>query len=110
MNLTRFFLFVVIENSGIHKYGWDKTLLVDPEGKVSEQRRHEAQSKFQKLAQSLLDGEGIPADNWTTSLQDVPVLTHAVVEDCFRPTNGKRHVTEGYAFSKTKKIGKTSKT
>ena len=41
---------------------------VDPEGKVSEQRRHEVQSKFEKLAQSLLDGEGIP-DSWTTSLQ-----------------------------------------
>ena len=59
---------------------------MDPEGKVSEQRRHEAQSKFEKLAQSLLDGEGIPADNWTTSLQDVPALTHAVIEDFFRPT------------------------
>ena len=47
---------------------------------MSEQRRHEAQSKFEKLAQSLLDGERIPADNWTTSLQDVPALTHAVVE------------------------------
>ena len=77
MNLTRFFLFVVIKNSGIHQI-W--LLLVDPEGKVSEQRRHEAQSKFEKLAQSLLVGEGIPADNWTTSLQDVPALTHAVVE------------------------------
>ena len=47
---------------------------------MSEQRRHEAQFKFEKLAQSLLDGEGIPADNWKTSLQDVPALTHAVVE------------------------------
>ena len=43
---------------------------MDPEGKVSKQRRHEVQSNFEKLAQSLLDGEGIPADNWTTSLQD----------------------------------------
>ena len=65
---------------------------MDPEGKVSKQRRHEVRSKFEKLAQSLLDGEGIFAD--------VPALTHAVVEDFFRQTNDKRHVTEGYAFSK----------
>lgn len=71
---------------------------------MSEQRRHELQSKFEKLAQSLLDGEGIPVDNWMTSLRDVPALTHAVVEDFFRQTNDKRHVTEGYAFSKTKKV------
>ena len=71
---------------------------------MSEQRRHEVQSKFEKLAQSLLDGEGIPADSWTTSLQDVPALTHAIVEDFVRWTNDKRHVTEGYSFSKTKKI------
>ena len=76
---------------------------------MSEQRRHEAQSKFEKLAQSLLNGEGIPTDNWTTSLQDVPALTHAVVEDFFRQTNDKRHVTEGYAFSKTKKFETSGK-
>ena len=74
---------------------------MDPEDKVSEQRRHEVQIKFEKLAQSLLDGEGIPAESWTTSLQDIPTLTHAVVEDFFRQTNDKRHVTQGYAFSKT---------
>lgn len=71
---------------------------------MSEQRIHDVQSKFEKLAQSLLDGEGIPADSWTTSLQDVRALTHAIVEDFFRQTNYKRHVTEGYAFSKTKKF------
>lgn len=43
-----------------------------------------------------------PADSWTTSLQDVPALTHEVVEDFLRQPNDKRHVTEGYAFSKTK--------
>ena len=82
---------------------------MDPEGKVSEQRRHEVQSKFEKLAQSLLDGEGTP-DSRTTSLQDVPALTHAIVEDFFRWTNDKRYVPEGYAFSKTKQnetLGKT---
>ena len=71
-------------------YGWDKTLLVDSEGKVSEQRRHEVQSKFEKLAQSLLDGEGIPRGQ----LDDVPALTREVVEDFFRQTYDKRHVTE----------------
>ena len=35
-------------------------------------------------------------------LQDVPALTHAIVEDFVGWTNDKRHVTEGYAFSKTK--------
>ena len=57
-----------------------------------------------KVTQSLLDAEGIPADSWTTSLEELPALTHAIVEDFFRKTNDKRHVTEGYAFSKTKKV------
>ena len=64
---------------------------MDSEGKVSEQRRHEVQSKFEKLAQSLLDGEGSPAD----SFDDAPPLTREVVEDFFRQTYDKRHVTEG---------------
>ena len=76
---------------------------------MSEQRRHEVQSKFEKLVQSLLDGEGIPANSWTTSLQEVPALTHAIVEDFFRQTNDKRHVTEGYVFSKTKKFEMSGK-
>ena len=76
---------------------------------MSEQRRNEIQSEFDKLVQSLLDGEGIPMDSWTTSLQDVSALTHAVVEDFFRQTNDKRHVTEGYAFSKTKKFETSGK-
>ena len=63
-----------------------------------EQRRHEVQSKFEKLAQSLLDSEGIPADSWTTSLRNVPALTHAIAEDFVRQTNDKRHVTEGYVL------------
>ena len=71
---------------------------------MSEQRRHEVQSKFEKVAQSLLDCEGIRADSWTTSLQDVPALTHAIVEDFFRQTNDKRQVTEGYAFQKLKNL------
>ena len=44
-------------------------LLVDPEGKMSEQRRNEIQSEFNKLVQSLLNGEGIPADNGQLLLQ-----------------------------------------
>ena len=76
---------------------------MDPEGKVIEQKK-QAQSEFENQVQSLLDGEGIPPGNWTTSLQDVPALTHAVVEDFFKQTNDERHVPEGYAFSKTKKF------
>ena len=58
---------------------------------------------------SKVSDEGIPADRWTTSLQDVPALTHAIVEDFVRQTNDKRHVTEGYAFSKTKKFETSGK-
>ena len=65
---------------------------MDSEGKVSEQRRHEVQSKFEKLAQSLLHGEGIPRGQ----LDDVPALTREVVEDFFRQT----HVTEGVCILK----------
>ena len=64
--------------------------LVDPEGKVFEQTRHEVQSKFKKLVQSLLDGVGIPTDSWTTSLQDAPALTQPVVEDYFRQNDTKK--------------------
>ena len=55
---------------------------MDSEGKVSEQRRHEVQSKFEKLAKSLLDGEGISR----RQLDDVPAFRHKVVEDFFRQT------------------------
>ena len=67
------------------------------------------QSEVENLAQRLLNGEGIPMENWTTSLQDVPALTHAVVEEFFKQTDDKRHVTEGYAFSKTKKFETSGK-
>ena len=69
---------------------------MDSEGKVSEQRRHEVQSKFEKLAQSLLDGEGIPRGQ----LDDVLALTREVVEDHSRQTCDKRHVTEGVCILK----------
>ena len=45
---------------------------MDPEGKISEQKRKQSQSDVEILAERLLDGEGIPADNWTTSLKDIP--------------------------------------
>ena len=82
---------------------------MDPEGKVSEQKRKQSQSDAEILTQTLLDGEGIPADKWTTSLKGIPSLTHAAVEDFFKQTNDKRHVTEGYAFSKTKKFETSGK-
>ena len=77
---------------------------MDPEGKISEQKRKQSQSDVEILAERLLDGEVIPADKWTTSLKDILTLTHAVVKDFFKQTNDGRHVTEGYAFSKTKKF------
>ena len=82
---------------------------MDPEGKISEQKRRQSQSDVEILADRLLDGEGIPADKWTASLKDIPTLTHAVVEDFFKQTNDRRHVTEGYAFSKTKKFETSGK-
>ena len=56
------------------------------------------------LRQRLLDGEGIKADKWTTSLKGKPSLIHAAVEDFFKQTNEKRH--RGLRISKTKKIEK----
>ena len=91
---------MAIKNSAFHHI-WlgqavDGLLLVDSESKVSKQRRHEVQSKFEKLAQSFLDGEGIPRGQ----LDDVLALTREVVEDFFRQTYGKRHVTEGVCILK----------
>ena len=63
---------------------------MDPEGKISEQKRKQSQSDVEILAERLLDGEGISADKWTTSLKDIPTLTHAVVEDFFKQTNKRQ--------------------
>ena len=50
---------------------------MDPEGKISEQKRKQSQSDVEILAERLLDGEGIPADKWTTSLKDIPLEQRA---------------------------------
>ena len=63
---------------------------------VSEQRRFEVQSKYEKLVQSLLDGEGIPRGQ----MDDVPALSHEVVEDFFRQAYYKRHMKEGVCILK----------
>ena len=45
---------------------------MDPEGKISEQKRKQSQSDVEILAERLLDGEGVPADKWATSFKDIP--------------------------------------
>ena len=70
--------------AGTRLYMWTQNV-------VSEQRRLEVQSKYEKLVQSLLDGRGIPRGQ----LDDVPALSHEVVEDFFRQTYYKRHIKEG---------------
>lgn len=44
----------------------------------------------------------IPEDCWTSSLAGIPTVTHSVVEKYFELASNEKHVTEGYAFSKTK--------
>ena len=46
--------------------------------------------------QSLLDGGGIPRGQ----LDNVPALSHEVVEDFFRQTYDKRHIKEGVCILK----------
>lgn len=73
------------------------------------QKRKENQNAKQQLVERFLEGEGIPTDTWTTELKHVPDMTHSVVEDFFKNANDKRHLTEGYAFSKTKKFETSGK-
>jgi len=37
-------------------------------------------------------------------LEDIPIATHSVVEKYFELNSDGKHVTDGYAFSKTKKF------
>ena len=48
----------------------------------------------------------MPAKSWTSSIEQVPPITHSIVENFFKKTNDKRHLTEGYAFLVTKTPGK----
>ena len=63
---------------------------------VSEQRRFEFQSKYEKLVQRLFDCWGIPR----RQLDDFPALSHEVVEAFFRETYYKRHIKEGVCILK----------
>lgn len=48
-------------------------------------------------------------NSWTHSIDQVPPITHSVVENFFQKTNDKRHLTESYAFSTTKKFETSGK-
>ena len=83
--------------------GWDKKFLKDPDGNIYEQKRKETLGNERRALEKILDGD-IPSDSWTSSLAGIPIVTHSVVEKYFELTSDEKHVTEGYAFSKTKKF------
>lgn len=90
--------------------GWDKKFLKDPSGNTYERKRKESLSEEQNLIERILETEDfIIKENWTTSLNGIPVITHSTVENYFDKAEGKRHLLEGYAFSKTKKFETSGK-
>ena len=88
--------------------GWDKKFLVDPEGKIYENKRQESLSDERRCLEKILDGD-VPANSWTSSLEGIPTVTHSVVEKYFELTPDSKHITEGYAFSKTLKFETSGK-
>ena len=48
-------------------------------------------------------------EGWTSSLEEIPEVKHSVVEEFFQNSEEKRHLTDGYAFSKAKKIETSGK-
>ena len=90
--------------------GWDKKLLKDPSGDTYEKKRKESLNEEQNLIEKILETENvINKENWTVSLHGIPVITHSIVENYFAKAEGKRHLLEGYAFSKTKKFETSGK-
>ena len=84
-------------------------LLKDPDnGKNYERKRVVLLDPRKRELEEILNSN-IEA-NWTTSVENVPRMTHSTVEEYFRLAGDKRHVTEGYAFSKTKKFETSGKT
>ena len=88
--------------------GWDEKYLKDPEGAIYEQKRTESPSKQRQTLEYILDGK-VNEHCWTTSLNEIPTITHSVVEKYFELAEGKRHLKEGYAFSKTEKFETSGK-
>ena len=90
--------------------GWDKKFLKDPSGNTYERKRTESLSEEQNLIERILEAEDfVKKESWTTSLHGIPVITHSIVENYFANAEGKRHLLEGYTFSKTKKLETSGK-
>ena len=68
-----------------------------------------AKTKFRNFNERLLDSKDVPMDSWTQSIDQVPPVTHSVVENFYQKTNDKRHLTQGYAYSTTKKFETSGK-
>jgi len=79
-----------------------------PRRKFLEQKRKEHISDERIVLEKKLDEE-VPASGWTASLENIPVVTHSAVEHFFKRATDTKHLTEGYAFSKTKKFETSGK-
>jgi len=51
----------------------------------------------------------VRASGWTTSLENIPVVTHSAVEHFFKRASDTEHLTQNYAFSRTKKFETSGK-
>lgn len=81
----------------------------DPDGKITDAKRKEALTEDQKSYENILDGVDVNEQDWTSSLDGVPTITHSLVEQFFHKSEGKRHLMQGYAFSKTQKFETSGK-
>ena len=67
-------------------------------------KKKKEKKTYERLLEHFLDGKVIPTEGWPSSLEEIPEVKHSVVEEFFQNSEEKRHLTDGYAFSKTKKF------
>ena len=88
--------------------GWDTTLLKDPNNGKNYQRKRAIILDPQKRELGQILNSNLEA-KLITSLKNIPRITHSTVEEYFKLAGDKRHITEVYAFSKTKKFETSGK-
>ena len=93
--------------------GWDRSRLKDPDGgihvnKVVEENLPEDLHRVKKI----IDSPPEKTDpNWTRSLHGLPLnkIVHSGVESFFEKSGDKKHINEGYMFSRTLKFETSGK-
>ena len=85
--------FFILKNQVVHQIWLGYAAAKNPDEKLQEEKRK----------------ENLNAEGWTSSLEEIPEVNHSVVEEFFQNSEEKRHLTDGYAFSKTNKFETSGK-